>query len=147
MTTIFGCLARQLAHTLSPTHAPLKTSGNHSSNSKHSIIFQVSRHKSFLKTSLPIPPAPALRPRPGSRNLPVKSQSIDALSSGCSTYLSRVQYALNLLDQAAILLLNLRIRLYGLLDQQLDVPELAEVEIPLPLQAGNRLFEPHILRL
>ena len=46
-----------------------------------------------------------------------------------------------MLDQAVLLFLNLRVLLARLLHQQLDVAELAEVEIPLSLKTLNRLLE------
>ena len=52
-----------------------------------------------------------------------------------------------MLDQAILLFLDLRVLLARLLHQQLDVAELAEVEIPLALQALDRLLQRVVLLL
>lgn len=52
-----------------------------------------------------------------------------------------------MLDQSILLLLQLRVFIDGLLDQELNVTELAEVEVPFPLEADHRLLEGCILLL
>src|ERR1700733_7611290 len=57
----------------------------------------------------------------------------------------RVQDRLDVLDQTILLFLDLRVLLARLLDQQLDIAELAEVEISLALQALDRLLQSVVL--
>jgi hypothetical protein len=54
--------------------------------------------------------------------------------------LRRVEYVLNLLEQAFVLF-KLWIRFHGLLNQQLNVAQLAKVKVALALQARHRLLE------
>jgi hypothetical protein len=63
------------------------------------------------------------------------------------TYLGRVQNGLDLLEQAALVLLEHRVGLHGLLDQKLNVPKLAEVEVALALQSLYRLQKLRVLCL
>jgi hypothetical protein len=63
------------------------------------------------------------------------------------SYLSRVKDSLDRRDKSILILLELRVLFYRLLHQQLNVSELAEVEISLLLQSGNGLLELRILLL
>lgn len=56
----------------------------------------------------------------------------------------RVENVLDLLEQTLVLL-ELRIGLHRLLDQQLDVAQLAEVKVPLALEARDSLLESTVL--
>lgn len=67
------------------------------------------------------------------------------LGRNLKAILRRVQNSLDVLDQAILLLLNLGILVTRLLNQQLDVAELAEVEIPLAFQPLYRLFQCGVL--
>lgn len=58
----------------------------------------------------------------------------------CVSYLCRVENALDVLDQRVIILLQIWVRLDGALQQQLNVPQLGKVKVPLLLQAANRLL-------
>jgi hypothetical protein len=56
----------------------------------------------------------------------------------------RVENVLDLLEQALVFL-ELGVRLHGLLDQQLDVAQLAEVEVAFAFQARDRLLQLRVL--
>ena len=94
----------------------------------------------------PPPPLPGV-----SQILPGKSKSVSVLAvlSGrlFLTHLCGIQNSLYLLQQAAFILLKARVCFHRLLDQELDVPQLAEVEVPFPFQALHRLHELCILLL
>ena len=62
-----------------------------------------------------------------------------------ATHLGTIKDRLDLLQQAPLILLQRRIRLHRLLDQELNIPQLAEVEIPLAFQPLHRLHELRIL--
>jgi hypothetical protein len=74
-----------------------------------------------------------------------KKKSVSAISLGLSirkrTYLGRVENSLYLLQETALILLELGLGLHGALDEQFDIPELAEVEIALTLQTLNSLLK------
>ena len=64
-----------------------------------------------------------------------------------STYLSRIENSLDLLEQATLVLLEHRVGFHGLLDQELNIPQLAEVEVALALQSLHSLQHLCVLRL
>ena len=57
------------------------------------------------------------------------------------THLRGVENGLDVFDYSLIIFLELRVCLHRLLQEQLDVPQLAEIEISLPLQARNSLLQ------
>ena len=77
-----------------------------------------------------------------SSDLPLKRLLLGALGLGrdLEALLGRVEYVLNLLEQALVLF-KLWIRFHGLLNQQLNVAQLAKVKVALALQARHRLLE------
>lgn len=54
---------------------------------------------------------------------------------------SRIHNTLNLCHQSIRIFLHLGCQFYCLLHQQLNIPQFTKVEIPLPLQPRNTLFE------
>ena len=64
-----------------------------------------------------------------------------------STYLSRIKNSLDLLEQATLVLLEHRVGFHGLLYQELNIPQLAEVEVALALQSLHSLQQLCVLRL
>lgn len=97
------------------------------------------------------PPRPRARPRllAVSRILPAEAVSaVFTCTLGLSiAYLRRVQNRLYLLEETALVLLQRGIRFHSLLNQELDIPQLAEVEVPLALQPLYCLHELRVLRL
>lgn len=69
------------------------------------------------------------------------------LGGDLEALLCRVQDGLDLLDKAVLLLLQLGILVDGLLDEKLNVSELAEVKVTLPLEACHCLLEGSVLLL
>jgi hypothetical protein len=63
-----------------------------------------------------------------------------------AAYLSRIENHLYLFENVIFVLVDLRIGIHRLLDEKLDVPQLAEVEIAFAFQPGNSFLE-HIVFL
>jgi hypothetical protein len=57
------------------------------------------------------------------------------------TYLGRVENSLYLLEKTTLVLFELGLGLHGALDEQFDIPQLAEVEVALALQTLNSLLK------
>jgi hypothetical protein len=57
------------------------------------------------------------------------------------TYLGRVENSLYLLEKTTLVLFELGLSLHGALDEQFDIPQLAEVEVALALQTLNSLLK------
>jgi hypothetical protein len=70
-----------------------------------------------------------------------------ALCRNLKAFLCRVENSLDVLDQSILLLLQLGIFIDSLLDEELNISELAEIKVTFPLQAGNSLLESGILLL
>jgi hypothetical protein len=57
------------------------------------------------------------------------------------TYLGRVENSLYLLEKTTLVLFELGLGLHGALDEQFDIPQLAEVEVALALQTLDSLLK------